>query len=217
MDRRPMRRRPSPALVIATVALVASLTGTAVAASLSNNQVRSQHIANGQVKRSDIAVNAIDSPLVRDGALIGADIQNGTIGTSDVRDDSLKGADIAHGSLAGAEIADNSLTGDDVDETTLRGLMPSQVRVVVAESGGVASGAAETVVATCAANERALGGGAAWVLPSGEPSAGAAMISASMPEPGTGLGDLTGWRAAGRNESGGPLVLRSYAFCSVRA
>ena len=231
-------RRPSPALVIATAALIASLTGTAVAAGLVNNEVRSQHIANGQVKRADIAVNAVDSPLVRDGSLIAADIQNGTLGSSDLRDDSLTGADIADGSvttaeigdsslggadiadfsLRGADVADDSLTGDDVDEATLKGVMPAAVRVVEAEIAAVATATGATLAASCAANERAIGGGAAWVMPGSDtPTTAAASISASMPERAPATGELTGWRVAGKNDSGGSLALRAYAFCSVRS
>jgi hypothetical protein len=57
------RYRPSPAMVVALIALFVALGGTSYAAiTLSKNSVRSKHIGTGQVKRADIAANAITRP-----------------------------------------------------------------------------------------------------------------------------------------------------------
>lgn len=52
------RRRPSPAMVVALVALFAALTGTA-AALHGHNSVKSDDIKNGQVKTQDLAKRAV--------------------------------------------------------------------------------------------------------------------------------------------------------------
>jgi len=52
------RRRPSPAMVVALVALFAALTGTA-AALHGHNSVKSDDIKNGQVKTKDLAKRAV--------------------------------------------------------------------------------------------------------------------------------------------------------------
>lgn len=59
------RHRPSPAMVVALVALFVALGGSSYAAiTLSKNSVRSKHIVNGQVKRADIGSDAINSSKV---------------------------------------------------------------------------------------------------------------------------------------------------------
>lgn len=50
-----LRRRPSPALVVAIIALLVALGGTAIAA----NTIRSTDIVNGQVMRPDLANGAV--------------------------------------------------------------------------------------------------------------------------------------------------------------
>ncbi len=85
------RRRPSPALLIACLALFVSLSGVAWAATAGRNTVVSTSIKNGQVKGVDLAANAVTS----------AKIRNGQVRSADVGDDSLVGADIAEDTLTG--------------------------------------------------------------------------------------------------------------------
>ena len=63
-------RRPSPALIVAIVALVAALAGTAVALPGKNS-----------VKGNDIAKNAVKSSDVKNDKLTGTDINESTLGT----------------------------------------------------------------------------------------------------------------------------------------
>ena len=62
------RRLPSPAMIVAIVALVAALTGSAVALQ-GKNSVKSNDIAPGAVKGKDIAKKAVKSKALADGAL----------------------------------------------------------------------------------------------------------------------------------------------------
>ncbi len=68
-------RRPSPAMVVGFVALLAALSGTAVALP-GVNLIDSGDIKNGQVKRADIGKNAVTGEKVANGALTGADVKN---------------------------------------------------------------------------------------------------------------------------------------------
>jgi hypothetical protein len=61
--------------VTATLALVVALGGSAYAA----NTVRSSDIKNGQVKRVDLANNAVTSGKVKNGTLLGKDFKRGAI------------------------------------------------------------------------------------------------------------------------------------------
>jgi hypothetical protein len=106
-------RRPSPATAIAFVALLAALSGTAVALP-GRNTVDSGDIRNGAVKRSDIAANATNGNKVANGSLTGADVRN----------DGLTGTDVNEGSLAqvpSASSADRANTATTADRATTAG------------------------------------------------------------------------------------------------
>ncbi len=74
-------RRPSPALVIAVIALIASLMGTAYAAKLGKNSVGSRQLKSKAVKTGKIANNAVTSVKVKNGSLTGSDINVSKLGT----------------------------------------------------------------------------------------------------------------------------------------
>jgi hypothetical protein len=75
-----LRSKLSYANVMATVAVFVALGGTSVAAiSLTRNSVRSKHIAKGQVKRSDIGLNAVNSRKVANHSLRLVDFRAGQI------------------------------------------------------------------------------------------------------------------------------------------
>jgi hypothetical protein len=87
-----MRRRPSPAMVVAFVALVAALGGSAVALPGKN-----------KVDKNDIKKNAVGAKQIKTGAVAGSEAKN----------DSLTGADVDESSLAkvpSAAAADSATT-----------------------------------------------------------------------------------------------------------
>jgi hypothetical protein len=72
--------RPSPAMVVALVALFVALGGSSYAAiTLQKNSVKSRHIANGQVKRVDIQNDAINSSKVATYSLVATDFKPGQL------------------------------------------------------------------------------------------------------------------------------------------
>jgi hypothetical protein len=72
--------RPSPAMIVAIIALVAALSGTAYAA-LGKNSVGSRQLKAQAVTTGKIANNAVNSAKVAKGSLTGADINVGALGT----------------------------------------------------------------------------------------------------------------------------------------
>jgi hypothetical protein len=211
------RLQPTPAFVVAIIALVVSMSGTAVAVTaLAPNSVKSRHIANGQVKTADLGSGSVRGAKVQDGSLTGADVADGSLAGADVTDASLTGADVTDESLAGADVQNDSLTGADVNESTLQGVMASRVRMAITQ--GLPTQGGQEFVAGCAPSEKAIGGGAAWIQAStGTPTQLDAPITASMPEPAVpGADGATGWRAAGRNLSGLDRIFRVYAVCVPR-
>ncbi len=107
--RRLISRRPSPAMAVAFVALLAALTETAVALPGINT-----------VNSGDIVNNTIRSKDVKNNNLRGKDVKNGSLGGRDVKNDSLTGADINEGTLGTVPNANHATTAD-----TLGGLAPS--------------------------------------------------------------------------------------------
>jgi hypothetical protein len=75
-------RRPSPAMAVAFVALLAALSGTAVALP-GKNTVDSADIKNGQVKGKDVARNAITGAKIANSSVTGADVRDGSLTPSD--------------------------------------------------------------------------------------------------------------------------------------
>ena len=74
------RHRPSPAMGVALIALFVALGGTSYSAiTLSKNSVKSKHIANREVKRPDIAVEAVNSARVADFSLRSTDFRPGQL------------------------------------------------------------------------------------------------------------------------------------------
>lgn len=72
--------RPSPAMIVAVTALVASLGGTSyAAASLAKDSVGTSQIRKSAVKSTDIASNAITSAKVKNGSLLAADFKLGQL------------------------------------------------------------------------------------------------------------------------------------------
>lgn len=131
----PVKRRiPSPAFVLAIIALVAALAGSAVALPGKN-----------KVDANDVKKNAISSKQVKAGSLNGSDLKNGSVAGADVTDESLTGADVAE--LGGADINEASLAGPLVRSF-------STVSGVSGDGVGV-----QQAFATCPVGTALLGGG----------------------------------------------------------
>lgn len=195
---------------LAAAAITLAVTGSAVALPGKANVDRDDLRAN-VVKSFNIAPKQVNTSDVADRAIKQAKLGLSSVGSEQVADESLTGQDVK----------DDSLTGSDIDEATLKGFMSSQVRYVFAQAApvpGPAGGTPSTVTANCPQGERAIGGGAAWIIPNfqdgNQPTALHVTITASMPTPATpGTGDAAGWQAHGRNLSGTERALRAYAIC----
>jgi hypothetical protein len=145
-------RSPSPAFIIACLALFVALGGSSYAAViLTKNSVRSAHIKNGQVKRADLRNNAVNSSKVGNSSLLAADFAPGQLpagAKGDKGDTGATGATGAQGP-AGADGGPDAFAR--VDENAARTLEPNdagqapqnrgivQANVVPGE-GGAATG-----------------------------------------------------------------------------
>ncbi len=78
-------RMPSPAMIVATLALVLALSGTAVAsglitgAQIKNNTVSSVDVKNNSIQSVDVKNNSVTTADVKNGTLLAADFAPGVL------------------------------------------------------------------------------------------------------------------------------------------
>src|SRR3954447_2901996 len=96
------RWRPSPATVLASIALFVSLGGVSYG----------------------VATGSINSREIKNNTIRGKDIRNNQVSSSDLRNNSARGRDVRNGSLTGADVGNDKLTGSDVLESSL-GTVPN--------------------------------------------------------------------------------------------
>src|SRR5436190_24186907 len=76
---RPVLRRPSPAMVVATIALVLAASGITYALTIPAGSVGPVQLRPGAVTSSKLATGQITSVKVRDSSLVGTDINEATL------------------------------------------------------------------------------------------------------------------------------------------
>ena len=91
-----LRRRPSPAMIVALIALFVSLSGVSYG----------------------VATGFIDSREIKNNEVRSIDIRNNEIRTRDLRNNEVRGIDIRNSTVQGRDIALNTVTGEDVKEDT---------------------------------------------------------------------------------------------------
>lgn len=88
------RFRPSPAMVVALIALFVAMSGSAVALSGSNTvnsgdiingQVKSPDIATGHVRSGDLGNSSVTTAKISDGAVTGGDLGDQSVGAEKLR------------------------------------------------------------------------------------------------------------------------------------
>jgi hypothetical protein len=105
-----MRRfsgRPSPAMAVAFIALLAALSGTAVALP-GKNTVDSGDLKKNAVKAADIARNAVTAPKIRNGAVNGGKVRNDSLTGTDINESTL-------GQVPSANTANSANTADSAN------------------------------------------------------------------------------------------------------
>lgn len=144
--RRFIARRPSPAMGVAFVALLAALSGTAVALP-GTNAVDSGDIKNNAVASKDIRNNNVNS----------RDLRNGTVTGTDTRDDSLTGLDIDESTLGQVPSANSANSANTA--TTANSVAANGVNTAAIQDNAVTSEKiAETAVGTADIGPEAVTG-----------------------------------------------------------
>ncbi len=193
-------RRPSPAMIIACLALAVSLGGTGVAAvnavlpnnsvgtaQLKNNAVTSAKVQNGSLRRGDFAAGVLTLTPGPQGA-------QGPPGPSGPQ--GQKG-DKGDAGVSGA-------IGDVTVHT-------ATVTVPASAPAGDGTYENRSVQANCDSNEKGVSGGTNW---SGESDTTELVTVLSTPIYDSSSKKVTGWRARGGNDTASSHDFQVYVVCS---
>jgi hypothetical protein len=222
--------RPSPAMIVACLALLLALTGSAIAAGVAKNSVRSAQIVDSTVRTLDLRDSAVNSAKVADDSLIATDLGPDSVGTSEIAEnavaspevapDSLTTGDLGANSVASSEVADQSLTANDLGPESVGASEVATDAVGSIEISPSAVHASELAAITTVSNTVTIEGGknasvdttcpAGTVLISGGARGGFYQVALSGSYR-TG----NGWHVDARSGAVGDTTLTAYANCLV--
>lgn len=201
--------RPSPAMIVACMALVLALTGSAVAAGLAKNSVRSAQIVDQTVRTVDLRDNSVNAAKIAPDQVGTEEIAENAVTSPEVAPDSLTAADLGAASVASSEVADQSLTANDLgpDSVGASEIAPNAVNsselgtvtVRTSASQAIANGANGSVSVDCAPGEQVLSGG-------GQPGNFGVEMTSSRPSG-------NGWLYQAKNNSGAASTITAFALC----
>jgi len=198
--------RPSPALVIACLALFAALSGTALAAKATS--IGSNQIVNGSVRTVDLRDSAVNSAKVADTSITANDLGTDSVGSDEIAKDAVKSDEIAENAVTSSEVADQSLTQNDLgpDSVGSSELQAGSVRaselgpiIQVSNSTPIAANSSGSVSVGCPAGTTVISGG-------GQPdNFGVEMTST--------LRSGNGWLYQAKNNNAAASKLTVFAYC----
>jgi hypothetical protein len=200
--------RPSPALIIACIALFAALTGSAIAAGVGKNTVRSPQIVDGTIRTVDLRDNAVAAGKIAPDAVDTTEIAENGVDSSDVAPETLTAGDLGTASVTSSEVADQSLSANDLgpDSVGSSELQAGSVRaselggiITVTNQIAIKAGDNATVTANCPAGTTVISGG-------GLPANYTVSLVGSVRSG-------NGWQAYARSYSANDSTLTAYAYC----
>jgi hypothetical protein len=120
-----LRRRPSPALIVALIALFVSLSG--VSYGVATGFIDSREIKNNEVRSLDIRNNQVRSIDLRNNEVRGRDIRNSTVQSRDIAINGVTGEDVKEDTLQkvpSALLADSATTATSADSVSTLKIIP---------------------------------------------------------------------------------------------
>jgi len=201
-------RRPSPAMIVACLALLVSLGGTSVAAV---SQLARNSVGTPQLKNA-----AVTTPKIANGAVTNPKVANNAITSAKVRNSSLTRVDFAPGQLPAGPTGPQGPAGP-TGPTGARGpagaISAITVRsATVSVPGGTAENGAydtATVQALCNTGELSVSGGTGWSDSNDDLELWTQRLTPVL----NGSNQVIGWRGTGGNDSGQASTFTVYALC----
>jgi hypothetical protein len=200
--------RPSPAMIIACVALFAALSGSALAVGIGKNTVRSPQIVDGTVRTVDVRDNAVNAAKIAPDAVTGEELAENSVASPEVLADSLTNQDLGAASVTSSEVADQSLSGDDLGANSVGSSEIQTGAIRAAELGGIVQASNsetikangnKTVTVDCPAGTTVISGGAFSSLYT-------IHVSGSFRSG-------NGWRVDAHSNSANDSSVTAYAYC----
>ena len=198
--RKLLGRRPSPAMVVACLALLVALGGTSVA-------------AVEQVRR-----NSVGPAALQFGAVTGPKIRNNAVTSAKVRNRSLLRADFAPGQLPAGPTGPQGPAGPQgaagsAGPAGVIGAITVRTNSIAVPGGVAEDGAYETerVSRTCESNERAISGGTSW----SDDAADRELFTGELEPLFNANNQPNGFLAVGGNDSGNSSTLTVHVLCFV--
>jgi hypothetical protein len=184
---RSLLRRPSPAMIVACVALLVALGGTSVAAV------------------SQLARNSVGTPQLRTGAVTNPKLRNNAVNSAKVRPRSLLRSDFAPGQLPAGPVGPQGPAGPagaagPAGPAGVIGAITVRTNFVAVVDATGSDGNFNTgrVRQDCQGNERAISGGTSW----GDDGVDLELVTQELEPKLNAQNQVIGFEAVGGNDTG---------------
>ena len=198
---RKLLRRPSPAMVVACLALLVALGGTGMAAA------------------TQLARNTVGTPQLKDAAVSNPKIKNNAVNSAKVAARSLLRSDFAPGQLPAGPVGPQGPAGPagaagaagPAGPAGVIGAITDRTASVVVDGGTAENGAynSSRVTSLCSGNERAISGGTDWSTD----ASGRELMTGELEPLKNAQGQVIGFLAVGLNDSGTDSTFTVHALC----
>jgi len=193
-----LHRRPSPAMIVACLALLVSLGGTSIAAvsQLAPNSVGTAQLKNGAVTNAKVKRNAIDSTKVRNRSLLRSDFALGQLPAGPPGPPGPPGA--------------TGSAGPPGPAGTIGAVTVRTASVVISDA--TAQNAAYTtgqVTRQCDSDERAISAGTGW----SDTDPNLELFTSEVRPLLNASNQVTGFFGRGGNDSGQSSTFTLYVLC----
>jgi hypothetical protein len=195
---RKLFRRPSPAMMVACLALLVALGGTSVAAV------------------SQLARNSVGTPQLRTGAVTNAKLRNNAVNSRKVAPRSLLRSDFAPGQLPAGPVGPQGPAGPAgpagaAGPAGVIGAITVRTSSVLVAGGVAENGAYNSarVTASCQGTERAISGGTSW----SDDTAGRELVTGELEPQLNPQNQVVGFLGVGLNDSGNDSTFTVHALC----
>ena len=211
---REIRKRLTYANVMSSIAMFLVVAGGAAfaATQLPKNSVGAKQLKKGAVKTSKLsakavkagklAPGAVKTGRIRDEAVTGDKIAAGSVSTDTIAPQAVTGDKIADSAVTGPQLADDSVTQAKIAAGSVGTAQLKDITTVSETSASVGNGVSTGVTANCPSGEVAISGG----FETGN-------VGAATWELKRLVRFGNGWRAFGRNISGGDSTITAFAYC----
>jgi hypothetical protein len=195
---RKLWRRPSPAMVVACVALLVALSGTGMAAA------------------TQLARNSVGTPQLKDSAVSNPKIKNNAVNSAKVAARSLLRSDFAPGQLPAGPVGPQGPAGPQgaagpAGPAGVIGAITVRTASKLVDGGTAENGAynSERVTASCQGNERAISAGTSW----SDDALGRELMTGELEPQLNAQNQVVGFLGVGLNDSGNDSTFTVHVLC----